>query len=62
VTASAFGDFFENCIGPHSLEYPTVFWLKKLVVVPTTPTHPTALLATFFLPTDEVGFEMGALC
>jgi hypothetical protein len=35
---------------------------KKWLWCPTTPTHPTSLLATFFLPTDEAGFEMEALC
>jgi hypothetical protein len=37
------------------------FWLKtKWWWCPITPTHPTALLATFFVPTDKAGFEREA--
>jgi hypothetical protein len=32
--------FFENCIGPHSLEHPAIVWLKKMVVVSHHPYSP----------------------
>jgi hypothetical protein len=55
--------FFKKTEWADRKEKSMCFWLKtKWWWCPTTPTHPTSLLATFFVPTDEAGFEREALC
>jgi hypothetical protein len=55
-----FGDLKKKL---HSLERPSVFGQKQNGCgVPPPLTTRSRVLETFFVPTDEAGFEMEALC
>jgi len=62
VSASVFG-YLKKTEWADLKEASSSFWVKtKWWWCPTLPNHLTSLLATFFVPTDEAGFEMESFC